>query len=146
MASYPKYQRSYSESELMSSITSVDRPFYKRKNSYHVAPNMFCRQSSIVANNPELPVIPDNQSVSSNQTRKLINNKKELLILISMAMIFFISLCAFSMIAPFFTLEVSDIFLFHCVFSVIVPFFMSLEVLIIFFISMFFLCLLYSSC
>ena len=64
------------------------------------APNGFCRQQSVqgIKSHQELEEEPGNT--------KLIKTKKDLLVIISMAMLFFMGMCAFSVIAPFFTIEV----------------------------------------
>lgn len=71
-----------------------------KKVSFSPPPNAFCRQQSVAS-------INDHQELSTQpSSTKLIKSKKDLLVIVSMAMLFFMGMCAFSVIAPFFTIEV----------------------------------------
>ena len=97
-------------SERMSNPQENNDDFFKQRRKYSrrislAAPNGFCRQQSVqgIKSHQELEEEPS--------STKLIKTKKDLLVVISMAMLFFMGMCAFSVIAPFFTIEVKCSFL-----------------------------------
>lgn len=86
------------DAEISSPVQS--RSSQGRTNSHHTSPNVFCRQSSITSNNSV-----ETSPINKQESTKLIKTKTDLLVLISMALIYFVGTCAFSMIAPFFAPE-----------------------------------------
>ena len=84
----------------------ADNDYFEQQHSpdhkigFAPPPSAFCRQQSVAS-------ISDHQELSTEpSSTKLIKSKKDLLVIISMAMLFFMGMCAFSVIAPFFTIEV----------------------------------------
>lgn len=101
-----------SPSKTNTSWPSPDATYYepqsnKRSTSIPPPPRAFCRQQSIasVASSHNITGPDGNSTNNKANSSKLIKSKKDLLVIISMAMILFFGLCAFSVIAPFFTLE-----------------------------------------
>lgn len=98
-------------SRALSCESSFDNQHNRRKRkqstSHAVAP--FCRQSTICSNTS----INNVQNVVDEEKKsgKLINNTRELLILIGMALIEFTGTSAMSVIAPFFAPEVNCLLL-----------------------------------
>lgn len=86
-----------------STFQPQDSNVSRRTSTFHGAAS-YCRQSTISSNQPE-----DEQSIQDGETsNKLINNTRELLILIGMALIEFTGTSAMSVIAPFFAPEVKS--------------------------------------
>jgi len=116
MPKKPKFSRSNSDelpssaspiphilSRSISHDTGLDPEFMipsQRKNSLHVRPSSFCRQSSLIKS------VEDVESGDSVKKPKLIKNSRDLIILIGMALIEFSGTCGMSVIAPFFSIEV----------------------------------------
>ncbi|XP_065652269.1 MFS-type transporter SLC18B1 isoform X3 [Hydra vulgaris] len=84
---------------------------YLRTNSYESNHSQHSRSSSIfrVSSDENINNVVSPENVSDNVPlvvqKKLIKNKKDLLVIISMGLIFFVGQTANSVIAPFFTLE-----------------------------------------
>jgi len=94
----PPFSRSLSHD-----VSQVDgNLLVERKNSFHVRPTSFCRQSSLIDKNAI-------QNIESDEDQpKLIQNTKQLVILIGMALIEFSGTCGMSVIAPFFANEAAS--------------------------------------
>ena len=117
MTTRPKLSRSNSDgippspspgphilSRSISHDTGLDPEFVipaERKNSLHVRPNSFCRQSSLLKS---LEDVEPGRELEKKP--KLIKNSRELIILIGMALIEFSGTCGMSVIGPFFSIEV----------------------------------------
>ena len=77
--------------------TLDDGSFPEQKNSFHVRPTSFCRQSSLISK-------PEEED--DDEKPKFIQNSRQLVILIGMALMEFSGTCGMSVIAPFFPNEV----------------------------------------
>ena len=91
----------FARSQSLDASTVDDVDFPGRKNSFHVRPTVFCRQSSLISKTEE---------GEEEEKPKFIQNTRQLLILIGMALMEFSGTCGMSVIAPFFPNEVNTFF------------------------------------
>ena len=87
----------FARSQSLDAAAIDDLDFPGRKNSFHVRPAAYCRQSSLISKNEE-----DDEE----EKPKFIQNTRQLVILIGMALMEFSATCGMSVIAPFFPNEV----------------------------------------
>lgn len=107
----------FARSQSVDSSNFDNDSYSRRTNSFHVRPNSFCRQSSLISKTSEenKDVVEDDKE----EKPKLIQNSRQLVILIGMAIIEFSGTCGMSVIAPFFPTEVDKI---DFILTVYIPF------------------------